>query len=398
MFVLCCWRPSSLRAIFASCFVCLEKPITFHRFHALQVRFFSTCFFLIFLFSGLSFSQAQTKKPQIETNKKNQLLELVKKAVLRAGSSVTMEAGVDLGPIPANSSVQLYVELENPTGRSYVISEVSSGCSCLRSNMRGDVAANAVTPIELFLKTQAKASTIEHKQYLKFREEASEVEGFNLVVSYQLAGLLSFKQDSHYERVALASVQKGVTFRVPFLLSSPVEARKIKVSLTEGLEKSRGRIVTEGESQFVEVAYKADGESLPGTITLEDMSAGAVARIPVFVQVEAPVTIAPRTPRFVWSEDRGAFIASSIVRLSEGDIEGGRAIAVRTWLPDAGKAELVTKVQKLNDKTARLEHVLKVDGGRRFRPESDANFNRRIALEVRGAKTYVEELSFELVH
>ncbi len=309
-----------------------------------------------------------------------------------------MEAAVDLGEVPASSTVRLTVDLENPSGRSYVINQVASGCSCLRSNMRGNVPANSVTPIEVLLKTQAKAATVEHRQFLRFREDSSEVEGFNLIVSYQLAGLLSFTQDSHYERVALASIQKGASFRVPFIFSSPVNIGKIKVSLTDGLETSSGRVVIEGSSSFVEVAYNAGAESLPGTVILEDTSVGAIAKITVFVQIEAPVTIAPRTPRFVWSEEKGAYIASSIVRISEGSNDkGGGTIEIKTWLPDAGKSELVTKVHKLNDRTARLEHLLKVEGGRSFRPESDLNFKRRMALEVRGVKNYVEELSFEVV-
>ncbi len=67
-----------------------------------------TTVYLFFAISGMCFSQAQPRK--------DVALELVRSAVLRSGPSVTMEAAVDLGEVPASSTVRLTVDLENPSG------------------------------------------------------------------------------------------------------------------------------------------------------------------------------------------------------------------------------------------------------------------------------------------
>jgi hypothetical protein len=310
----------------------------------------------------------------------------------------TLEASVDIGSVPANTSVLLKLDLVNPFERSLVITSLGAGCRCLNSNMRGEIRAKSITPVEVTLKTQAHSPTVDHKQYLRFSEASEDTGGFNLVVSYRLEGLLSFTRDSHYERIPEVKARSGTRFRVPFVSSNPVVVKDVAISLTNELQHGKARLVEDNGISFVEIDFKHNliGESLPGEVVLKERHAKTDARIPVFIQVEKDVAIAPYAPKFIWAEDKRAYTASAFVRVSSSKNTPETSLKVRAWLPDAGDAKLTTNVKKLNDRVARVEHILDFDG-EKFVKGGDPRFKNRLAIEVTGKGIkHVEDQEFEI--
>lgn len=312
--------------------------------------------------------------------------------------ATTLACNVDIGDVPANSLVLLQLSLENPFDRSLTIKSIGSSCRCLDSAIRGEIPANSVTPIEVTLKTQSHSSTVDQLQHLRFLEDSEDIGGFLLSVSYRLEGLLTFTKDLHYERIPESKSRNGSTFRVPFLVSRPVVLWEVKVSLTNELQNAKARVIEEKGLNFVEIEFRSDltSEALPGEIKLQERHARSDAKIPVFVQLEKDINIAPQIPKFIWSEVKRAYVATAMVRVTEAQSEIESSMKIRSWLPDAGNAKLSTNVQKLNARIARVEHVLEFDGGR-FVQDTEANFKNRLALEVTGiGKKIIEDQVFEI--
>ncbi len=248
----------------------------------------------------------------------------------------------ELGTLEAGSTIDVNLDLFNPTLTSVGTDHVKGSCSCINiKKSKSEIPANGSLIVSFSAKVPASSRSATGTWRIDLRPEDSTSTGVHLRVSFRLAGLVNF-----YDGQAVFTVTPGEessTFVVPMVITEPIDAQQIKIDLPEEFCDVRAKcVVGEGRSflQLDVLNEKLPVGGLAGEIRCIDPASGREDEIFCIIKSSQGLSVFPAVLRVVRSSqtdgDAKELVANAILRIdrpkeSQGDEnERGTIVEVRT--------------------------------------------------------------------
>jgi hypothetical protein len=221
---------------------------------------------------------------------------------------------IDLGNVETGAKIQIVTTIENKSVSDIAINKISVECSCTSvETSAATIKAGESVELTVLLAVQKRGTSRNFKSVILKQSEDQQIE---LRFGYDVAGACFFAEKSLSVRAPLTG--KKVEFRIPVVVTPPVNPAKVLMHGTGDFENIKTSIGHDASATFIQCELEipeSDSFSLGGLIVMENPLGGEPESISCFVSRENRIVISPGTVRFVRRNDR--YEAAAIIRLNK---------------------------------------------------------------------------------
>ena len=284
---------------------------------------------------------------------------IVKRALIEERGP-TLVANADLGALQAGKTVEITLRLVNDSDFSFPVLRVQTTCNCVRV-ISGGAEIPARGSLDLALSVDVPRNSKTPQEILSFTifygESGSE--GIEVYVTYDIAGLVSFKNVlTHHTTASIGA--KSHTFRIPVLVTKPVELGQIEISQADSLKDLKVALKESEAAQWLDCTLAIDptrSKSLIGRVWMRHPTSGELSEITLVIEIDQPCTIAPSILRFTKTDaEEEVYEANGILRLvstatDKPSESQGRDVDLEWWVEQGElhciKKEIATNIYRL---------------------------------------------------
>ncbi len=250
-------------------------------------------------------------------------------------------ANADLGALEAGKTVQVTLRLVNESDFSFPVLRMQTTCNCVRVASEGsEIPARGSLDLALSIEVPRNSKTPEETLSFSIFYGESGMEGIEVSVNYGIAGLVSFKNVlSHHTTAPIGA--KSHTFRIPVLVTKPVELGQIEFSKADSLKDLKVAPKENQAAQWLDCTLPIDptrSESLIGRVWMKHPTSGELSEINLVIEINQPCTVAPSILRFKKTDaEQESYEASAILRIvstaaSKPSENQGRDVDLEWWV------------------------------------------------------------------
>lgn len=237
-------------------------------------------------------------------------------------------ARTNLGLLKSEAKINATLELKNNSSVLIPIRKMETTCNCVRVRSEANnIPANGSISLEMSL--DVPKDSMEATKTLLFSIFQDDEHSITVILKYSVAGLVSFKTaHTHLSSANLGA--KVHDFRIPILVTAPVDVTKLQVIPSDSLLGLSSTVHQKDGEQWIECKIGLDSEkpiSKVGHVTLKDPTSGRIADITLIIEAAASVSFAPTVLRFepeltAEKDSRGTwYSARTIVRIDSSVLE-----------------------------------------------------------------------------
>ena len=223
---------------------------------------------------------------------------------------------VDFGILPAGASVRATINIENASGKDFVIADVISGCSCLKVlTNASEIPSGGQLVTKVTFEVPKTAKSIKKLTSIAFKGEKVD-ESFVIAFQYEVAGLSSFGIENVARSVRPETSKVVIT--VPVLITSPLKPSDVSIEGRGDLNGVDGKLVhSEGNFKYsFEMDVPGDGDfRRVGELVLKCDKSGVTDSLLCTITRMPNVSIYPE--RLLFSKAESGWMATAIIRVNK---------------------------------------------------------------------------------
>ena len=242
-------------------------------------------------------------------------------AVAELGTGMFYHAKVHLGALKSGSQEKIEFKLENGTKDVFHVPSIKTNCNCANISFSAkELKPGESAVVSAIISTSSRSDSVRKALSIALHSDGKD---FPVLIScsYDLAGLLSFKEHSFVGSFNTNLKREPNPFRIPVLITPPIELKSIRFRGTNAFEDGKYKLEADEDALYLlcKLPREAIGEhGAAGSIVLTDEISGAVAELPCVISSVGDFKFVPSILSLSWNKELLCYEGNALFKY-EGD-------------------------------------------------------------------------------